>query len=181
MNFPIEEIRKVVGFGNELTLKFQFGQDANEPLKVLVQPSVKIDGAGGSKERQDVDAALSSPLFIEGTEGQIADGFLQALQGYRTVRESLGGLRTNLQQIEEAEKQARAAVASKGSKASKDTKAAVAPPQATDVPKAGGSCVDDLEDNGDGIDDEDQAGPAVRQAAIHPLKATPAGNPNTLF
>ena len=181
MNFPIEEIRKVVGFGNELTLKFQFGQNANEPLKVMVQPSVNIAGAAGSKESQGIDAALSSPLFIEGTEVQIADGFLRALQGYRTVRESLAGLRTNLQQIEEAEKQARAAVPSKGSKDRNGGKAPVALPPETEVPKAGLSCEGDPEDGGEGLGDEVQKGPPFSQPPVQSAKAVPAGNPNTLF
>lgn len=170
MSFPLEELREVVGSGNELTLKFVFGASPTVPTKVIVQPTLKTPGVAGSTEAQAIDAALSSPLFVEGTEAELSDGLLAALRAYRTTRDSLGGLRTNLQELEEVEKQARASVANRASRKS----------------KPGPDASPDALASSDGGDNGSQTGrtptpTTVPERSPSPAPTRPAGNPLTLF
>ena len=170
MSFPIEALRELVGSGNELTLKFVFGTSPMVPTKVIVQPSIKTPGVAGSAEAQAIDAALSSPLVIEGTEAELSQGLVAAVQAYRTTRDSLGGLRTNLQELEAAEKQARANVANKASRKTKPG------------PGASPTAHTSSDEDDDGGEPAGAPGPsATPEQRPSPARAQPAGNPMTLF
>ena len=100
------------------------------------------------KPRQDAgEAALTQPLSLTATPQEFDAGFIEALRGYREVRQSLAQQAEATKEVIEAAKAASVKKASDATVRAGASKAAAAKPAPSTTVPVSGDAVDDEEDD----------------------------------